>query len=82
MQGKVDICSINVEKPKYLRPEELDALLLRSHQGDEAAHLSQFPEYAEEVQLLQDICDELPLIHWSDKSIRDAVAQFILDYGR
>lgn len=45
-------------------------------------HLSQFPEYAKEVQLLQDISDELPLIHWSDKSIRDAVEQFILDCGR
>lgn len=29
--------------------------------------------------LLQDIYDELPLIHWTDKSIRDTVEQFIID---
>lgn len=45
-------------------------------------HLSRFPEYAEEVRLLEEICDELPLIHWSDRSIRDTVEQFILDNGR
>ena len=44
--------------------------------------LSQFPEYAEEVRLLEEISDELPLIHWSDRSIRDTVEQFILDNGR
>ena len=26
-------------------------------------HLSQLPEYAEEVRLLQNLSDELPLIH-------------------
>lgn len=36
----------------------------------------------EVVELLQDIYDELPLIHWSDKSIRDAVEQFIVDNQR
>lgn len=45
-------------------------------------HLSQLPEYAEEVRLLQELSDELPLIHWSDKSIRDTVEQFIQDNGR
>lgn len=44
--------------------------------------LSKKKEYAEVVGLLQDICDELPLIHWSDKSIRDTVDQFIVDSGR
>lgn len=45
-------------------------------------NLSQFPEFAEEVRLLQEISQELPLIHWSDRSIRDTVEQFILDNGR
>ena len=44
--------------------------------------LSQFPEYAEEVRLLEEIRRELPLIHWSDRSIHDTVEQFILDNGR
>ena len=44
--------------------------------------LSQFPEYTEEVRLLEEISRELPLIHWSDRSIRDTVEQFILDNGR
>ena len=44
--------------------------------------LSKKKEYAEVVGLLRDIYDELPLIHWSDKSIRDTVDQFIVDNGR
>jgi len=44
--------------------------------------LSENPEYTEEVRILQEISDELPLTHWSDGSIRDAVEQFILDNGR
>ena len=36
----------------------------------------------EAISLLNDLHDELPLIHWTDKSIRDAVEQFILDNGR
>ena len=44
--------------------------------------LSKKKEYSEVIQLLQDIHDELPLIHWSDKSIRDTVEQFIVDNGR
>jgi len=41
--------------------------------------LSKRKGYEEVIQLLQDIHDELPLIHWSNKSIRDTVEQFILD---
>ena len=33
-------------------------------------------------ELLQDIRDELPMIHWSDKSIRDTIDQFIIDNDR
>ena len=44
--------------------------------------LSGNPENAEVIEKLQDIHDELPLIHWSDKSIRDSVEEFILTYGR
>ena len=44
--------------------------------------LSNSKENTEIIQLLQDIYDELPLIHWSDKSIRDTVEQFIIDNGR
>lgn len=46
------------------------------------AALHQTGENAEAIRLLQDLSDELPLIHWSDKSIRDTVEQFILDNGR
>ena len=44
--------------------------------------LSKEKEFTEVVGLLRDIYDELPLIHWSDKSIRDTVDQFIVDNGR
>ena len=44
--------------------------------------LSTNPEYAEDIRILQEIKDELPLIHWSDSSIRDTVEQFILDNNR
>ena len=44
--------------------------------------LSKDEGFFETVKLLQDIYDELPLVHWSDKSIRDAVEQFIVDNGR
>ncbi len=44
--------------------------------------LSENPEYAEEVRILQEIGNELPMIHWSDSSIRDTVDQFIIDNGR
>ena len=44
--------------------------------------LSQTKGNEEIIEKLQDISDELPLIHWSDKSIRDRVEQFIEDEGR
>ena len=44
--------------------------------------LSTMDGYDETIALLQDIYDELPLIHWSDKSIHDTVKQFIIDNGR
>ena len=44
--------------------------------------LSRNPENAEVIEKLQDIHDELPLIHWTDKSIRDSVEQFIADNHR
>ncbi len=34
------------------------------------------------VEKLIELSEELPLVHWSDKSIRDTVEQFKLDYGR
>ncbi len=34
------------------------------------------------VACLQDIYDEMPFNHWTDKAIRDSVDQFILDTGR
>lgn len=34
------------------------------------------------TSLLTDLHNELPLIHWTDKSIRDTVEQFIIDNGR
>ena len=44
--------------------------------------LSKDKEYTEVISKLKDIYDELPLIHWSDKSIRDTVDQFFADNGR
>lgn len=44
--------------------------------------LSESPENVDITRFLQDIHDELPLIHWTDKSIRDTVEQFIIDNGR
>jgi len=44
--------------------------------------LSANAENDEAIALLQDISNELPLVHWSDKSIRDSVEQFRLDHGR
>lgn len=44
--------------------------------------LSQSAENVDITRLLQDIHDELPLIHWTDKSIIDTVEQFIADNGR
>ena len=38
--------------------------------------------YEEEIELLEDLHNELPLTHWSDKSIHDAVKQFIKDFDR
>lgn len=39
-------------------------------------------EFDEVREKLKDIHEELPLIHWSDKSIRDTVEQFILENDR
>ena len=41
--------------------------------------LSTNKDYEETVALLQEIYDELPLNHWSEKSIHDTVKQFIID---
>ncbi len=37
MQGKVEICGVNTSRLKLLGPEEMDALLRRSRDGDAAA---------------------------------------------
>ena len=44
--------------------------------------LSQNEENYEAIRILEELSAELPLIHWSDSSIRDTVEQFILDNGR
>ena len=44
--------------------------------------LSQSEGNEEIIEKLQDLLEELPLIHWSDKSIHDRVQQFIEDNGR
>ena len=44
--------------------------------------LSGFKNMDEVVSLLTDLKDELPLIHWTEKSIRDTIEQFILDNGK
>jgi len=37
MQGKVEICGVNTARLKTLTPQQMDALLLRSKEGDEQA---------------------------------------------
>ena len=44
--------------------------------------LSKEKGHEEAISSLRDIYEELPLIHWTDKSIRDTVEQFIIDNGR
>lgn len=44
--------------------------------------LSRTGENKEIIALLTDIYNELPLTHWTDKSIKDTVGQFIEDNGR
>lgn len=44
--------------------------------------LSQSEGNGEIIEKLQDLLEELPIIHWSDKSIHDRVQQFIEDEGR
>ena len=45
------------------------------------SRLSGDKECKEIVAILQDIYDEMPFNHWTDKAIRDTVEQFILDNG-
>ena len=45
------------------------------------SRLSGDKECKEVVAILQDIYDEMPFNHWTDKAIRDTVEQFILDNG-
>ena len=44
--------------------------------------LSQSEGNEEIIEKLQDLLTELPIIHWSDKSIHDRVQQFVEDNGR
>lgn len=44
--------------------------------------LSAFEGKEKVITLLQDIYDEMPMIHWTDRSIRDTIEQFIVDNGR
>ena len=44
--------------------------------------LSSTSEHQDIVKVLQSILDDLPLNHWSDDAIRDAIDQFTLDHGR
>ena len=37
MQGKVEICGVNTARLKTLSPVEMDTLLHRAREGDEAA---------------------------------------------
>lgn len=44
--------------------------------------LSKTPGNERAAEVLKELLDEMPLVHWSDQSIRDTVEQFILDNGR
>jgi len=44
--------------------------------------LSETGQNEEAITVLRTLSDELPLVHWSDAAIHDAVEQFILDHDR
>ncbi len=44
--------------------------------------LAEIGNHEETIQILHSISQDLPLHHWSDAAIHDAVEQFILDHGR
>ncbi len=44
--------------------------------------LSESEQNGEAIEVLHTLSEELPLNHWSEAAIRDAVEQFILDNGR
>ena len=44
--------------------------------------LTEAGQNEEAISVLRTLSDELPLVHWSDAAIRDAVDQFILDHAR
>ncbi len=44
--------------------------------------LQQAEDGAEAIGILEDLSQELPIIHWSDPAVRDAVDQFLVDNGR
>lgn len=44
--------------------------------------LAQTQGNEEAIRILEELSSELPIIHWSDSSIRDCVEQFMVDYGR
>ena len=46
------------------------------------AALQQTRENTEAIRVLEELKSELPIIHWSDATLRDAVDQFIVDTGR
>ena len=44
--------------------------------------LRQAGDNAEAIRVLEELSSELPIIHWSDATLRDTVDQFIADTGR
>jgi len=43
--------------------------------------LQEKEENGEAVRILRELVDELPIVHWTEASIRDAVEQFIQEHG-
>ena len=46
------------------------------------AALQQAGENTEAIRVLEELSEELPIVHWSDAALRDTVDQFIADTGR
>ena len=62
---------------------ERDFIMTRKTALKQAIYiLSRDNRNKEICEKIQELMDELPIIHWSDKSIRDRVEQFIEDEGR
>ena len=71
MQGKVETTKKGVST--MTRKQAISKAIAALHQTG---------ENTEAIRVLEELREELPIIHWSDAALRDTVDQFIADTGR